>query len=193
MSRTTATIARNRQLLAAAVAFALVSVFVLQTSDAAFKAEFTNADNEFSTGTIELEGDHTAPLFGDRTATPAAVANGLDLKPGDVTEACIEITYTDSLENTVLTEVELTSNLDDPAGNLADDLEVELSVDADCDATPTYTSPVALPQLPSSTGWVPDASGEKRGFHFRVTVGDDAEQGASVDEIDLTWSVSTTS
>ncbi len=32
MSRTTATIARNRQLLAAAVAFALVSVFVLQTS-----------------------------------------------------------------------------------------------------------------------------------------------------------------
>jgi len=190
MSRTTATIARNRQLLAAAIAFALVSVFVLQTSDAAFTAQADNTGNEFSTGTISLSADFDTTLFGQEGV---ARANGLNLKPGDVTEACIEITYTDSLDSTELTEVELAVNLDDPADNLADDLDVELSVAADCSVASTYAPAVALPSLPSSTGWVPVASGEKRGFHFRVTVGDDAEQGASVDEIDLTWSVSTTS
>ena len=193
MSRTTATIARNRQLLAAAVAFALVSVFVLQTSDAAFTATVDNTGNEFSTGTISLTTEVSVPMFGDVTATPAALANGLNLKPGDVTGACIEITYTDSLANTDLTEVELTVNLTDPAEDLADDLTVELSVADDCTAPSSYSSPVALPNLPSNTDWVPAASGESRGFHFLVTVGEDAPQGESVGGIDLTWSVSTTS
>jgi hypothetical protein len=191
MSRTAPALARHRHLLAAAAAFAVASVVVLQASDAAFTADFTNEANEFSTGTIDLDGDYTAPLFGDTGA--GALANGLGLKPGDVTEACILITYTDTLTDTALTPVELAVGITDDADDLARHLQVAVAVEDDCGASPTYAGPTALRDVPSATGWTPDASGESRGFHFQVTVGADAPQGATASGIDLTWSVSTTS
>lgn len=191
MSTFTPSLVRHRHLLAAAAAFALASVFVLQASDAAFTTEFTNEDNEFSTGSIDLDGNHTAPLFGDTSA--GAIANGLGLKPGDTTEACILITYTDTLTDTALTPVELTVGMTDDADDLARHLQVEVAVEDDCGTTPTYASPTALRDVPTGTGWTPAASGEARGFHFQVTVGADAPEGATASGIDLTWSVSTTS
>ncbi len=62
--------ARSRQVLAAIVAFALVSVFVIRTSDAAFTAETANADNEFSTASIGLE---TAPPPGRMGSRPSTL------------------------------------------------------------------------------------------------------------------------
>ena len=190
MSRTTAAIARNRQLLAAAVAFALVSVFVLQTSDAAFTATVDNTGNEFSTGTISLGANHTVPMFGPSPALQDATG----LKPGDFVEECILITYSDTLQDTELTEVTLTTAID--AGvSLAAHLDVELAVTDDCApaAESVYRAPAALTSLPTATGWTPTASGEAQGFHFRVTVADSAPVGATASGIDFTWSVSTTS
>lgn len=48
-----------------------------------------------------------------------------------------------------------------------------------------------LADLPTSTGWTPEASPETQAFHFRVTVGPDAPQGRTAAGINLTWSVST--
>ena len=190
MSRTTATIARNRQLLAAAIAFALVSVFVLQTSDAAFTAQADNTGNQFSTGTISLSADYSVPMFG-----PApALTNATGLKPGDVVEECILITYSDTLQDTELTEVTLATAIA-AAGGLAAHLDVEVAVTGNCDsaAESAYRAPAALTSLPTATGWTPTASGEAQGFHFRVTVADSAPVGATASGIDFTWSVSTTS
>jgi hypothetical protein len=181
---------RTRQMLAAIVAFALVSVFVIRTSDAAFNATADNTGNEFSTGTISLDANHEVPMFG-----PApALTDATGLKPGDVVEECILITYTDTLQTRNLDEVTLSTAIESPGG-LAPQLDVELAVTADCGpvADADYRAPVALPALPTETGWTPGASGEARGFHFRVTVADSAPEGATASGIDFTWSVSTTS
>ncbi len=184
--------ARTRQVLAAIVAFALVSVFVIRTSDAAFTATTENTGNEFSTGTISLDANHEVPMFGG--GNPDSVIEATRLKPGDVVEACTLITYEDDLQVTDLTEVTLTTAIAIPGG-LADDLDVELAVTDDCGtlADDDYREPVALTELPTTTGWTPAADGDDQGFHFRVTVADTAPDGATASGIDFTWSVSTTS
>jgi len=184
---------RTRQVLAAIVAFALVSVFVIRTSDAAFTATAVNTGNEFSTGTISLDADYEVPMFGNTEGDPAALNDATGLKPGDVVEACILITYDDTLQDTELTEVALSTDIAEEGG-LADDLDVELAVTADCaEAVEDYAAPVALNALPTATGWTPGSAGDSQGFHFRVTVADTALQGASASGIDFTWSVSTAS
>ena len=189
MSRTTATIARNRQLVAAAIAFALVSVFVLQASDAAFNAQAQNTGNQFSTGTISLSANHTVAMFGPSPALNDAIG----LKPGDVVEECILITYNDDLQDTLLTEVTLTTAIA-AGGGLAEHLNVELAVTDDCDPAGDgdYRAPAPLTGLPTTTGWTPEADEDDQGFHFRVTVADSAPVGATASGIDFTWSVSTT-
>jgi len=181
---------RTRQLLAAIVAFALVSVFVIRTSDAAFTASTSNEDNLFATGEISLGSNPTVPMFGDGPPVSATDATGL--KPGDVVEACILITYTDTLQDTNLTEVTLETA--GAAGVLAEALNVELAVTANCaaPAEEDFRDPLALNDLPTTTGWTPENSGDFQGFHFRVTVGDSAPEGATASGIDFTWSVSTT-
>ncbi|MFO7962176.1 MAG: hypothetical protein R6U94_14655, partial [Nitriliruptoraceae bacterium] len=165
---------RTRQVLAAIVAFSLVSVFVIRTSDAAFTATAENTGNEFSTGTISLDADHEVPMFGD--GPDASVIDATGLKPGDVVEACTLITYEDTLQDTELTAVTLSTAIA-TTGGLADDLAVELAVTADCDSAPfddDYAASVALDSLPTTTGWTPVGTDESRGFHFRVTVADSA-------------------
>jgi hypothetical protein len=181
---------RNRQLLAAIVAFALVSAFVIRTSDAAFNATASNTGNEFSTGTITLEANHSVPMFGD--GDPASIIDATGLKPGDVVEACTEIEYIDTLQNTNLEAVTLASVVGTPGG-LADHLGVELARTDDCLTAPdagAYGS-FTLGEEAAPTGWTPSGTGDTQGFHFRVTVADTAPQGASASGIDFTWSVTT--
>ncbi len=180
--------ARTRQVIAAIVAFALVSVFVIRTSDAAFTAETTNENNRFSTGEITLAANYEQPMFGGDEARTFA----LGLKPGDVVEECIEITYSDTLESTALDEVEFGVTVPAIAETLADHLSVESARTDTCtEGEPTYTASSDLADLPTSTGWTPEASPETQAFHFRVTVGPDAPQGRTAAGINLTWSVST--
>ena len=192
MSRTTATIARNRQLLAAAIAFALVSVFVLQASDAAFTVQDQNENNLFMTGELRLEADLEHPMFGD-SALGTVQTDAVNLARGDVREACIEIIYTGSFGGEdELTQVQLAVDGGAGANDLVDHLEFEMAQTAACSENPDYVAVGGLTDLAGPTGWTPEAGEETRAFHFRATVQDSAPMNATAGDIDLTWSVSTT-
>jgi hypothetical protein len=168
-----------RKLVAGVVALLLVSLAIVRTSDAAFSAQTTTDDISFSTGQIDLDNDATTPLFDES-----------NLIPGDVVASCVLITYDGSVAAADLTPVDLAVDLGNDDA-LLDHLDVAMSVSDDCDATPTYGTAGALADLAGSTGWTPDAPEESRGFHFQVTVGSDAPQGATAEGIALTWSLET--
>ncbi|OFW62570.1 MAG: hypothetical protein A2135_00100 [Actinobacteria bacterium RBG_16_67_15] len=86
------TILANRVRLAAAVlAVALVAVFTVRTSLAAFSDTTANEGNAFSAGTVVLtDNDSDTEMF--------SVSN---LKPGDSNVGCIEVTYSGSLDGNV--------------------------------------------------------------------------------------------
>lgn len=170
----------SRKVLAGIVALLLVSLAIVRTSDAAFSAQTTNEGSQFATGNIDLDTQTTSPLFTE-----------FDLIPGDVRESCIEITYTGSVGADDLAEVELAVATGDDAGGLLDELDVATDLTNSCVDAPTYVAAGKLMAVAGATGWTPDTPGETQAFHFQVTVGGGAPQDATVDEIDLTWSLET--
>ena len=180
---------RNRQLLAAIVAFALVSAFVIRTSDAAFNAETSNDDNLFATGEISLTNDLTAPMFGDQAGNGDIQTDAVNLAEDDVRTACIEITYEGTFDDTQLTEVSLAATAG--AGALVPFLDFATAQTALCTDDPTFGADGTLAALTGDTGWTPTADGDTQAFHFRATVKEDAPMDATAEDIDLTWSVST--
>lgn len=169
----------TRKIVAGVVAFLLVSLAIVRTSDAAFSAQTTNEDNTFATGRIGLENDATQALF-DETG----------LVPNQVVDNCIEITYAGNVADANLAAVHLDVDLAE-GQDLTDHLDVAMSITSDCDASPTYGADGALGDLTGPTGWTPEEDGDTRGFRFRVTVDEVAPQDSSVSGIDLTWSVET--
>jgi len=171
----------TRKVLAAIVAFLLVSFAIIRTSEAAFTAETTNPDNAFATGGITLTDDFTNPMFDEEF-----------LVPGDVIEECILITYDGTVDVSTLSEVTLAVAVTGANTNgLADELLVQADDTASCLDTPSYGSAVALADFPTApgTGWTPAASGETRGFHFRVEVGSGAPQNSMTNGVNVTWEI----
>lgn len=190
----TATIDRSharRRLITAVATFLLVSFLVVRTSDAAFTASHVNEDNEFSTAQIDLSGDATVPLFG--SGAPASVVDATNLVGGEDVAACIDITYTGSLDATDLESVQLT--IDGPAAALADGLSVVVDLYDECGGS-VEAAGVASGDLydvaGDDTGWTPATDGDSRGFVFTVSVDDDdALQGESLNDVEITWSLET--
>jgi len=79
------------RLAAAVLSVGLVAVFTVQSSLAAFSATTANEGNAFSAGTVVLtDNDSDAAMF-----------SASNLKPGDNTVGCIEVTYSGSLDGNV--------------------------------------------------------------------------------------------
>lgn len=171
----------TRKVLAGIIALLFVSLAIVRTSDAAFSAQTTNEGNQFATGNIDLGGSTTSPLF-----------NETNLIPGDVLESCIEITYTGSVGSDDLAEVDLTADTGDDTGGLLAHLDVAAATTDECTDTPGYGTGGSLTAVGGATGWIPDTPSETQAFHFQVTVGENAPQGATANGIDLTWSLETT-
>jgi hypothetical protein len=190
--------ARSRQVIAAIVAFALVSVFVIRTSDAAFTDEAENFNNEFSTGAISLDEEFSTPLFGDADDGDA-LFHAMNLVPNEVVDGCIEIDYQGSVDPDNLTEVDLSIAVGGGNG-LENDLAVAIEIADNCTAAAIASASglatnnlVDLDEQTISTSWAPTSDAEVRGFNFVVTVGSDAPMNGEVDGVDLTWSITTTS
>ncbi len=184
----------TRKVVAGVVAFLLVSLAIVRTSDAAFSAQTTNEDNRFATGTISLGSDHEVPLFGDAEDGDAMV-HALGLAADETLEpACIEITYDGSFDAGDLTEVQASVAIGDDDG-LAAHLQVAASMTGSCSDSPSWTDVGDLQGLAAagsqSTTWTPTDGDEVRAFHFQVTVDDEAPQGAGTSDVTLTWSIET--
>jgi len=190
--------ARTRQVIAAIVAFALVSVFVIRTSDAAFTAETTNPDNLFRTAVIDLETNETVPLFGEETDGPLSTVKAVDLIPGQEIEGCLDVAYegpADISLDEVTFDVDITNDDDLLAGALNVAVtRVDNCTDETLEANVVSNSLAALNTAAAvNTGWTPITDGETRGFLFTVTVDNDLEDamGDDVTGVDLIWSVTT--
>ena len=192
--------ARSRQVIAAIVAFALVSVFVIRTSDAAFTAETTNPDNLFRTAAIGLETEEETPLFGEGPdGSPASIVPAVDLIPGQQIDGCLNVAY-EGPDGIDLDEVTFDVAIGEDPNELAQALTVtvdllEGSCGSDVQGEVTDGSLLALDGNVVDTGWAPDGD-ETRGFNFTVTVDDGLDEdsmGDTVTGVNLIWSVSTTS
>jgi hypothetical protein len=183
----------TRKVLAAILAFALVSVFVIRTSNAAFTADHTNPDNEFYTAFIDLTG-LTTPLFG---LPGDAIVPATGMYPGSEVTGCLDITFVDT-SNTLTTadleevELEVTAG----SGNLAGDFNVTVNVlEGSCGTDVAQTLTGNLEGFgPTTTGWTPDGDGDARGFHFTVELDESVGNTAmneQVTDVNLVWSVST--
>lgn len=193
--------ARSRQVIAAIVAFALVSVFVIRTSDAAFTADTTNPDNLFRTAIIDLETEETTPLFGEGpgATTDPSIAKAVDLIPGDVIDGCLDVEYAgpDALGlDEVTFDVDITNDDDLLAGALDVAVaRVDNCTDKNVDTGVVSDSLAALDSAAAvDTGWTPTTDGETQSFLFTVTVSsglDEGDMNKTVTGVDLIWSVTT--
>ncbi|TVR25521.1 MAG: hypothetical protein EA387_03725 [Nitriliruptor sp.] len=183
--------ARSRQVLAAIVAFALVSVFVIRTSDAAFTVTTDNKDNLFTTGQLDLDNPLTAPMFGNKSVNEDIQTDAVNLAEGDVRQACIEITYTGTFAAGQLSEVSLAVAGGEGANDLVDSLEFQMARTNTCGDAPPFGAAGDLAALAGDTGWAPDSPSSTQAFHFRATVLEGAPMDAVAEEINLTWFVST--
>jgi hypothetical protein len=186
----------TRKVLAAILAFALVSVFVIRTSNAAFTADETNPNNEFYTATIDLEANQTVPLFGDPDGGLDPLVDATGLAPGSTVNECIEITFVDETGN--VTDLDaVTLEVDSPTSDLAAALDVSVRT-----RTAGCTGGIfggALTGTLSAFGtqasaWVPTGDGDTAGYDVTVTLNSgagDSLQGQSVTDVNLVWSVST--
>jgi hypothetical protein len=195
----------TRRVLAALLAFALVSILVLRTSDAAFTAGDSNEDNLFRTATIDLDVLATVPLFGDDTND--ALVDATDLIPGSEVTGCLEVEFIDTAGVAAgnLDPVELALGWGGTgSAALAGWLDVEVAVHSGCESSTagagsgvTVGNPsgsVSPGFGPQPTTWTPSGDGDKVGYVFTVTVNPEANdtvQGVSVEDVDLIWSVST--
>jgi hypothetical protein len=194
----------TRRVLAALLAFALVSILVLRTSDAAFTAGDSNDGNLFRTATIELAVLSQVPLFGDPSV---ALVDATNLIPGSVVTGCLEVQFIDEADVAAgnLDPVELALEWGETgSAALAGWLDVAVAVHSACASSTAGVGPgvtagnpsgtVSAGFGPTSTTWTPNGHEDTAGYVFTVTVNPDADdsvQAESVTGVDLVWSVST--
>jgi hypothetical protein len=186
----------TRKVLAAILAFALVSVFVIRTSNAAFTADETNSNNEFYTATIDLTANETVPLFGDPDGGLSPLVDATGLAPGSSVNECIEITFVDETGNVADLDA-VTLEVASPVTALAAALDVTVRTRTGGCAGGIFGAGLTgtLSAFGTQTSaWVPSGDGDTAGYDVTVTLNsgaDDTLQGQSVTDVDLVWSVST--
>lgn len=186
---------RGRKLLGTLAVIGLAASLIAVGAFSAFSATTTNPNNTFSAGSVTIEDNDAG----------SALYQVSNQGPGDVTDSCIQVTYTGSLDADV--KLYASSAID------ADGQYVDLEITPGTQASPTF---------PDCTGFVPDAggaiysgtlsafgtshSGWANGlvtnppaatlwaqndavvYRFRVQVQDvNAAQGATVSAHDYTW------
>ena len=172
------------QVAAGVTGLLAASALVFGASQAAFSGTTANTGNSWSAATVVLTDDDAG----------SASFTTTDMVPGDVDNACIEVTYTGSSFD--LTSVRLYGTSGGTV--LADDLDVQIAEVDDCatKANPTSVFSGALSALPadyatSATGFMPASGDTTRGYDITVTLGTDTPNTAQglTATADLTWEI----
>lgn len=179
-----------------AMALAVSSFVVMQSSESAFTATTVNSANAFSAGTVAIVDDDTA----------SAMFTVTNMKPGDSAVDCIVVTYEGTIANPAA--VKLYSGNYTDSGDFADYLNVTVEEGTggsfgSCggfSATGTIVSSVVLSTFDTTytnyaTGagaWDPSGTPESKTYRFTIELDGgtpDAEQGESVSALVFTWEV----
>lgn len=179
-----------------AMALAVSSFVVMQSSESAFTATTVNSANAFSAGTVAIVDDDTA----------SAMFTVTNMKPGDSVVDCIVVTYEGTIANPAA--VKLYSGNYTDSGDFADYLNVTVEEGTggsfgSCggfSATGTIVSSVVLSTFDTTytnyaTGagaWDPSGTPESKTYRFTIELDGgtpDAEQGESVSALVFTWEV----
>lgn len=182
------------QLAAAIAGLAMVSGLVFQTSSAAFSGTTTNTGNSFAAGTVSLTDDDSG----------SAMFSLTNLKPGDSSTKCIELTYTGSLASSIKMYGAIGGGT-----SLGQYLTVTITSGtpgtfADCSTfsgTQIYTGTLAN-FATTYTNWsnglsdanfAPDSNGDTRAYKFVVTLQDNnSAQGLTATSTSFTWEAQNT-
>jgi hypothetical protein len=182
------------QIAAALAGMALVSGLVFQTSSAAFSGTTTNSGNSFAAGTVSLSDDDSA----------GAMFSLSNLKPGDTSTKCIQLTYTGSLGSAIKlygaigggtglgSYIDLTVTSGTP-GTFADcstfaGTQIYTGTLANFASTYTnWTSGLSDPN------WTPNTNGQTRTYRFVATLQDNnSAQGLTANTVSFTWEAQNT-
>lgn len=188
MSRTTTT-----RLAALLGSLLLVSFVVITGSRAAFTGTTDNPGNSWAAGSVSLTDDDTG----------SAMFTAAGLKPGDVIENCVVVTYTGTLDADVTLYA---ANLSGSLGTYLD-LDVELGTGGAFSATATQDGEVpctgftgasiysgtlagfagASDDFASGVGtWAPSTN-DFQTYRFVVTVQDDNSAQSQTAGVDFIW------
>ena len=174
-------------LTAVAVAAGLVlsGAAVMGFSNAAFTASTSNTGNNWTTGTVNLSSNRSAstPLF---SATGPNVANSKDapMVPGAGYTRTIDVEYS----GTVAADITLTA----VKGTATSNLDKKTNVNISDGTTTVYNGTLYdMPTSFASYKWsTPAAPTSVKTYTFTITVDGDAPQGATVSNVDFTWTAS---
>lgn len=180
------------QVAAAIVSLAMVSLFVVRASSAAFSAQTVNTSNSWATGAVALTDD-------DGGGAASAMFDVTGMTPGDTVVKCIAVTYAGSADPS---PVKLYSSVTD--NGLAAHLDVTVREGdgggygscAGFTPSATIANGVTLTTFGGysdyATGigtWDPTATGQTKTYQFTVTLGadtPDSAQGADA-QAGFTW------
>lgn len=201
---------RTLNVSAALVSLLAMLSLVAYMSAAAFSDTTGNGTNNFAAGSVTITDDDAGAVLFDLGA--GSHTDAADLKPGDVIEACIEISYTGSLD----ADIRFYAADDAIAGeDLADylDLVVErgtggsyndctgfsaaatvfdsgTSSDGDADGTAGELSDLYLEHSSFATGadtWDTTTDGTTNVYRFQLTVQDDNGAQSETAAATFTW------
>lgn len=186
---------RAGMLTAFIAALALISMFVLRASSAAFTAQTENTGNSFATTNVALDEPGTAS-FGLQSFVP-----------GDSATRCFAVTYSGT-ETDSLSPVGFFATYDaSAAAALVRELDVTVTLGANavtCSgnvlSSATGSSSVfngkmnAVPATSNATTWTPTATPQTRVFEVTVALpatSDNSVASQTVTNFDLFWDIQT--
>lgn len=182
------------QIAATLAGMAMVSGLVFQTSSAAFSGTTASSGNTFTAGTVSLSDDDAA----------AAMFSLSNLKPGDTSTKCIQLTYTGSLASAIKLYGAI-------GGGTGLGAYINLTITsgtpgtfADCSTfagTQIYTGTLANFATTyanwagglSDANWTPTTNGQTRTYRFVTTLQDNnSAQGLTANTVSFTWEAQNT-
>lgn len=182
--------------IAAGIAsFLLVSLFVVQSSQAAFSATTQNTGNGFEVATIALTDDATTPLFhhADTAETDTSA-----MMPDETRTACIVIDYAGTASGLLPMEIAATAPTSGAAAGQYLTAAYEIVDDGGNCTVPTAiddgTWTLAGQLNATATSWTPAGAGDNVSVWFSVTLSDSAPESVMAEKVDgvtLTFSVTT--
>ncbi len=182
--------------IAGVASFVAISAFVVQSSQAAFTATATNQDNAFEVATIGLGSSLTIPIFHHTLAADAATSG---MAPGESRDGCLVLSYSGDTDSVAAVTLAAAAASGDTAG-IADQFTVAYEVDtADNTCAGSFAAAddswtVDGAYAATATTWTPSTTDTQASVYFRATLNSalSSDQGATVDDVDVTFSVTTT-
>jgi len=166
------------------VGLVLSGVLVLGFSHSAFTASTTNANNSWSTGSLDIGTNLTQTMFSHSANTYKNDRDQL-MVPGKVITSGVTVTYTGNVKGDVRV---YSSAIADKT--LSDKLNLKITDNASNTLFNNTLSNFSLLggwSGSSATSWKPTTSGAQKTYTFTVTAAADAPGDATVGAVTFTW------